>query len=104
MREIYDPHRPELEESVHPMGRKRAADPVIFIPELGAYPRGSTTAGPATVRGPAMAVKVAVIRADFGGRCVIPFRAAGLRTKLSSGPIRHRPAQCTENRPLPDGA
>jgi hypothetical protein len=31
------------------MGRKRAADPAIFIPELGAYPRGSTTAGPATV-------------------------------------------------------
>jgi hypothetical protein len=49
MRGIYDPQRPELEESVHPMGRKRAADPAIFIPELGAYPRGSTTAGPATV-------------------------------------------------------
>jgi hypothetical protein len=37
-----------------------------------------------------MAVKAAVIRADFGGRCAILFRAAGLRTKLSSGPIRQR--------------
>jgi hypothetical protein len=36
MRGIYDPQRPELEESIHPMGRKRAADPAIFIPELGA--------------------------------------------------------------------
>ena len=73
MRGIYDPHRSELEELVHPMGRKRATDPAIFIPELGAYPCGSTTAGPATVWGPAMAVNAAVIRADFGGRCAISF-------------------------------
>jgi hypothetical protein len=36
-----------VRDAGHPMGRRRAADPAVFIPELGAYPCGSTTAGPA---------------------------------------------------------